>query len=375
MRRLWLVGLGLVVLAAIAVVLFLAPTWRFWVIYLAARPDVPLEEFVPPAAPAYSDSSAWAALPARADAADIAPAGALPLDEAERAADVFYIHPTTMLTGDGGWNADIGNEAVNAITDSGPLANQASVFNGCCRIYAPRYRQAAFQAFLQGGEAEVQTVTLAYEDVRAAFRHYVEEFNNGRPFLLAAHSQGARYALWLLEDEIEGSALQAQFVAAYVVGYAIPEDWLEARVPQIPVCSTPSQTGCVLTWSSYLEGGSPVRSETVRHRYGDEFISNNGKALACTNPLTWTADGEAAPASLNMGGWMAGDGEEVLPVDPGLVGARCDNGALFISPRPGERYRERILPGRNYHVYDYQLFYMNIWENAIQRTEEFLLSP
>jgi hypothetical protein len=35
------------------------------------------------------------------------------------------------------------------------MANQASAYNGCCNVYAPRYRQANIFAYFRGNRDEV----------------------------------------------------------------------------------------------------------------------------------------------------------------------------------------------------------------------------
>ena len=92
-------------------------------------------------APDYSQPSAWAAYPARPSHAEDVPAGVS--KGAERGAAVFFVHPTTYLASAVGNAAfDSGGE-VAARVDDAVLRFQASVFNDCCRIFAPRYRQAS----------------------------------------------------------------------------------------------------------------------------------------------------------------------------------------------------------------------------------------
>ncbi len=59
--------------------------------------------------------------------------------------DVFFLHPTTYFTHKT-WNAPLSDQGANETTDQDILRNQASAFNACCRVYAPRYRQIAFGA-------------------------------------------------------------------------------------------------------------------------------------------------------------------------------------------------------------------------------------
>ena len=124
-----------------------------------------------------------------------------------------------------------------------------------------------------------------------------------------ANYQGSRYALWLLEDRIDASALRQRLVAAYVIGYAIPNDWFERRVKTIRPCKATNDTGCVLSWSSYAEGSTPDLAR-LRHRYGAEWEANGAKPLVCTNPLGWSS--AAAEAEVNIGAWVHGDGATPL---------------------------------------------------------------
>jgi hypothetical protein len=65
--------------------------------------------------------------------------------------------------------------------------------------------------------------------VAAAFRHYIAVHNQGRPFILASHSQGGHHMQRLLEEELEArwaELLGGRFIACYMVGSRISEDWV-----------------------------------------------------------------------------------------------------------------------------------------------------
>ncbi|HSM95095.1 MAG TPA: DUF3089 domain-containing protein, partial [Rhizomicrobium sp.] len=170
-----------------------------------------------PPAPDYAQAGAWAALPGMNNPTDVAPPGETIADPRTAPVDVFFIYPTSFFS-PGQWNAAIDDAATNKRTDDGSLRNQASAFNGCCAIYAPRYRQMALRGFVHHTPAADQAMDVAYSDVKRAFEYYLEHYNHGRPFIIAGHSQGARHARTLLADMIDGTKLQNQLVAAYVVG-------------------------------------------------------------------------------------------------------------------------------------------------------------
>jgi hypothetical protein len=323
-----------------------------------------------PPAPDYSQSASWAALPDKTDASDVAPAGATIADPASAPADVFFIHPTTYFSARH-WNADVADAKTNADTDSGTIRYQASVFNGCCAVYAPRYRQMTYGGFVEPSADSQAAMALAYSDVKAAFEYYLAHYNHGRPFIIASHSQGSRHAKMLVQELIDGTPLMKQFVAAYIAGNWLDEDWFKS-LKDVKVCERADDTGCVLTWSTLGEDADADKQRLA-------FVASSGlppefatHRYVCTNPLTWTTAETLAPASENIGAWVYGLGDAPRPPDPGLVSMRCDDGALFISKPDGFLYRAKVLPGSNYHDYDYQFAYMNIRENAGVRVSAFL---
>ncbi|HWA30280.1 MAG TPA: DUF3089 domain-containing protein [Rhizomicrobium sp.] len=357
-------------MAAIGAAALLAMASVAWAQGTFYANDLPFDPAKTPPAPDYAQSTAWAALPGTPNPTDAAPPGEAVADAATAPVDVFFIYPTSFFSPTE-WNAAIDDATTNKRTDDGSLRNQASVFNGCCAIYAPRYRQMSLRGFVHHTPAADQAMDVAYSDVKRAFEYYLAHYNHGRPFIIAGHSQGARQARTLLADMIDGTPLQKQLVAAYVVGNWIDEDWFKARKTLKP-CERADDTGCVLTWSSVLEG-----SDAAKLRW--DFVQRSGDAAAaadhryvCTNPLSWTTADTLAPKTDNLGGWVYGRGKEPLPVVPDLVSARCDDGALFISDPEGIVWHALALPGGNYHDYDYQLTYMNIRKNAETRVQAYL---
>ena len=124
MRRIALVTtLALVVLAALAWVNRDALTFLAFRAMLA--PGESFAATIPPPAPDYADLEAWASLPDRADAVDVAPPG---YEDAQARAlvDVFFVHPTTYITADG-WNQPLDHDDANTATDQYVLRHQASV--------------------------------------------------------------------------------------------------------------------------------------------------------------------------------------------------------------------------------------------------------
>jgi hypothetical protein len=329
-----------------------------WFALLASRlePDAPFaSERVPPP-PDYFVDAGWAALPWREDPADLT---AGPYEDRQETApvDVFFVHPTTYYSADG-WNQPPDHAPTNRLTDLNVMRGQASVFNGCCRIYAPRYRQATLFAFMDQGPSGPAALDLAYRDVLRAFEHYLAAWNGGRPFVLAGHSQGSYHLDRLLRERIAGSPEAERMVAAYPVGATLARP--DGDVPTIDVCDRPDATGCLVTWNSVGPAVSRWRDPS-----GD----------VCVNPLTWRTDGAHAPMAANPGSlqWpfvtdpAAPDDPAPPPLERGIADAQCVDGQLLVTEIASERYDARPLGRDNYHVYDFGLFWDSLRTNVETR--------
>lgn len=328
-------------------------------------PDQPVSP-----APDYGSASAWAATPAAPGVSATVPGGASAA-AVEAAVDVFYIHPTTMRSTTR-WNQALADSAINAWTDASVIARQASIFNGCCRVFAPRYRQATTLALFNMAASGQKAFDLAYSDVLRAFDYYLAHENKGRPFVLAGHSQGGSHLSRLLADRIDGTPLQRQLVAAYVVGMNVAEGDFSRMYKSLVVCETPTQTGCVVGWNALLPSadlaGYAARSE---QRFIDLYGDGPGKTTLCVNPLTFDRQQPVAAAERSMGAVPGEPGAQpVAPLIAGKVAARCERGALLVEPDAALALPP--LPGGSMHYHDFGLFYADVRENAKQRAEAFL---
>lgn len=336
-------------------------------------PGEPFDAEDSPPPPDYARPEAWLAFPGRDGLERSTPQGLTAVAEAEAPADVFFLHPTTTDVRDV-WNAPWDADRRAARLNAAVMLGQASVFNGCCRIYAPRYRQATLPVMGADGH---QADDLAYADVVAAFRAFVALTGGNRPFILAGHSQGTFHAVRLLQEEILGTPLQGRMVAAYLVGGHAPDAFPALG---LPVCDAPDQTGCVLSWNASKVGSRLARLVVDDGTYwwrGGWRAQDQGGAI-CVNPLTWrrqTSSDATAPAALNPGSMplprppFPTSAETLPPLTPGLTGARCRNGMLEVDlsdapPAYGDLLTR--LAG-SYHMADYGLFYASVRENASLR--------
>lgn len=325
-------------------------------------------------APDYNQEAFWSALPTQNDPSDLTPEGIEPRDPADTApADVFFIHPTGYLSG-ASWTSPMNPDSAAEENTRWMMAHQASAYNGCCNVYAPRYREATIYAYMGGSETRDAALGFAYQDVVRAFEHFIEHYNEGRPFILASHSQGSHHLKRLLREKIDGTPLFASMVAAYAIGSVMieySEEYFES-LQQVKPCRSALETGCVVHWDTYAEDSEGVKRD---------------KGSLCTNPLTWEVNNELANARLNLGAVPIlvpynlnfGKSNEPAGVSfdrleapvPGRTWAHCRNDTLFVADQ-GDWGAGGMGQGGSYHGLDYALFYMNIRTNATDRVRAWL---
>lgn len=282
----------------------------------------------------------------------------LPENPSSLPADVFYVYPTVFVDA----AHPVMDIAVPALRHRGELISgeHTMMFRGKFNIFAPHYRQAELNRALRGLSASPQDLSsmeLGLEDIRRAFRHYLEHRNNGRPFLLMGHSQGAMAVLDLLKNELppDSPALK-QLVAAYVIGWPVTKEDLKAY-PQLQMARGECDTGVVVSWNTEAPGA-------------EQSIFCGGVAI---NPLNWRTDDRPAPKEANLGAvFFRPDGEIALE-RPGFCGGALDleRGTLVVDLESPQKYEAEFFPRGVLHMGDILFFYRNIAENVEKRTEAF----
>lgn len=325
-----------------------------------ATPKGHFETPAPHSGPDYAQSDSWIARPDIPHNA----AGWLPDGVARTApgkAAVFYIHPTTYLRSDR-WNAPL-YEPDSGSRDQLFVQSQASAFNGTGDVWAPRYRQAAYGAFLLKSSDAQKALDLAYADVSAAFGEFLKHVGANQPIILAGHSQGALHLIRLLRDH--QADLKNRLVAAYVVGWPIDT---RADLPSLgfPACTSATQTGCILSWLTFGDPPNPwLILEDWQKTKGLSGEDRRKDDVLCVNPITGTQGGAAPPAD-NPGTLVPSSDFTSASIAGAAVGAHCDKGLLIVDgdvPNLGPF----VLPGNNYHVYDYALFWGAVRRDAERR--------
>jgi hypothetical protein len=317
------------------------------------------------AGPDYSQAANWLARPDLGDD----PSRWIPTGTARTQpgnAAVFYIHPTTYLT-TAEWNAGIEPGGETEFRTRLFVQSQASAFNSVGQIWAPRYRQAAYGAFLLNSDDAQKALDLAYRDVAAAFDEFVREAGN-RPIILAGHSQGALHLERLLREKVAGKPIAKRIVAAYVAGWPISTT-ADLGALGFPACTSPGQAGCILSWMTFSD---PPNPDFIFSQWNKTRGFNGGERqredTLCVNPITGVQNGAAQPED-NAGTLIPTADMSNATLQPAAVGAHCDKGLLILDGMPPQ-LGSFVLPGNNYHVYDYALFWGSIRRDAERRLAE-----
>lgn len=298
--------------------------------------------------PDYSDLRFWAAHPSKKDPSDSIPKS-FEYETRDSSTDVFFIHPTTLtskaLAGKV-WNASIKSDTLNTKTDYTSILYQASIFNGSCRVFAPRYRQAHLHSFFSIEQAQSQAaLELAYSDVKKAFLFYLEKHNNNRPIIIASHSQGTYHAGRLLKEFFENKPLSSKLVCAYIIGLGIPLNYFSVMEP----CRGPNETNCFVTWRTFRKG------------YVPDYVKKEEGQTWTVNPLSWSLSDSAISRKENKGAVLFKFNKTYKHTN----GAKNHNGVLWINkPR---FFFSIFLRSKNYHAGDLNLFYYSIRENVRDR--------
>jgi hypothetical protein len=296
----------------------------------------------------YSSLDNWAAHPWKKDPSDSI---SLPLKKdviEDSNVDVFFLHPTSYLSKKKqyGLNAPLSATDVNEVTDHGSIYYQASIFNVAGRVFAPRYRQAHLSAYyMDDKETANIAFELAYGDIRSAFLYYLNHFNQGRPFVIASHSQGTNHAIRLIQELVDTTTLRNKMVVAYLAGMAVPVN----SFTNIKGCTYPQETGCVCSWRTYKEG------------YVPSFVKKEQYSVILTNPLSWSSSHVSADFSENPGAilWKF---DNPIP-----AAAQAMNQGNVIWTKKPRFFGNILYMKKNYHAGDYNLYYISIRNNVMQR--------
>jgi hypothetical protein len=285
----------------------------------------------------YADGATWLCRPGRQDACAIdlsttivAADGKLTPEKFSAAQDpkidCFYVYPTVSLDPTPNSDMNAGPEEKSVIRA------QFARFGSVCRTFAPLYRQVTLGSLRAGqaGQRVAVDRALAYNDVLAAWKHYLANDNQGRGVVLVGHSQGSGVLTQLIRNEIDGKPVQKQLISALLLGtnLAVPKGKdVGGAFQNVPLCRSATQLGCALSYVSFREEVPPPPSS----RFGK--VQGEGQVAACVNPAALTGGsatlhsyfGAAARPGSAPVSWATPEPKIETPFVsvPGLVSGEC----------------------------------------------------
>lgn len=290
------------------------------------------------------------------------------IPEITKDVDTFYIYPTVYINPSPDAPSIVPIEDEMMRTGARRVYRlQASAFEESTNVFAPYYRQSNLAAL--AGKNSEEFMAFQYNeqrtDIYGALDYYFKNYNNGRPFILAGHSQGSMMLKIALRDYFKAKPeLLDRMVAAYVIGFSITKEDLESN-PALRFAERADDTGVIVSWNT--EGPENKDQANV-------VVQENAIAI---NPINWKRDDTYAPAKDNLGG-IIGDlsSDDIKEVKPGLADAQVDTerGVVICTTMP-EYYvkvnelaeSENLFGPASLHTSDYGAYYYNIMENVKTR--------
>lgn len=284
------------------------------------------------------------------------------IDVDDKEADLFFICPTVYGGSDTSFNMAFDDEETKA-SFLGATNMEIGIYDSDCRIYAPYYRQVGLNVYTMEASEREQYLEIAYEDVKASFEYYLDNFNAGRPIVLAGFSQGADMCIRLLKDCFAEEATHDLLVACYAIGWSVTQEEID-EYPHLAFAEGEDDTGVIISFNSEAED------------IDDSLTIPKGTKTLAINPLNWQTDGTVADKSLNKGACFTNYDGDIVTEIANLTGAYIDDvrGALKVTDVTPQEYPAglSIFEDGIYHLYDYQFFYRNLQENVQKRINAYI---
>ena len=289
----------------------------------------------------------------------------LAIPEITKKADTIYFYPTAYndASEDAKDICDIDNETVRA--EARRLYDkQAVAFEDATNVFAPYYRQSnIFAVMAHTDDPEAFQKNEQRTDVYAALDYYFENYNDGRPFLLAGHSQGSMMIRLILDEYFSmHPELAGRMIAAYAIGESFPEDWLKQH-PYVKFAERADDTGVIIAWNTEGPGNKDAFN----------FVVEEG--TISINPISWTRDDTYAPASDNLGSRSLDENGEYV-ITPGLNDAQVDpeRGVVVCTTSKEFVPLANLFGEESLHGVDFDLYFENIRQNVQVRVDAYLKS-
>lgn len=279
--------------------------------------------------------------------------------------DTFYIYPTCYLddSEDAKPICDIDNQKVQDRARD-VYGNQGTVFEESTNVFAPFYRQSNIYRVsgLSHEELEAYQRKEQRTDIYAALDYYFEHYNEGRPFIIAGHSQGS-----IMTKIVLGEYMQAhpeyyeRMVAAYPIGFSITETFLEEH-PHLKFAEGADDTGVIVSWNT----------EGTGNKGQDNLVVEPG--AISINPINWSRDDTYAGFEENLGSRILNEETGEYEIIQGIADAQLDTerGVVICTAKDADYAPAELFGPESLHGHDYDFYYENLRENVRTRVETYL---
>ena len=276
--------------------------------------------------------------------------------------DVFYIYPTLFRTETEAlfdwYNPEYNKKAKDFTTA------QTSIFDSKkTRVFAPFVRQVDFDSAIKTVE-DIKKEDFDYkktsgkygvEDTIEAFEYYLKHYNNGRPYILLGHSQGAMDLLYTLK-EID---VKDNFLVAYLIGCP-NSTYKNLTFKNIKPAQSENDLGVIAVWNSQNYDANNIL-----------FSTKDGYVI---NPLNWKTTDKKASRLLNVTSDIYNVSTNTFKTKHFVTGAKIDkqNGVLLVDLKSNSNYDNYGLMGEGvFHTSDVWVFSDAIRKNANTRYKKY----
>lgn len=279
--------------------------------------------------------------------------------------DTIYLYPTSYL--DDSENAkpicDIDNQQMR---DRAMLIyeNQGTAFEESTNVFAPFYRQSNIYEVMDLSHKELEEYQEREQrtDIYAALDYYFEHYNEGRPFIVAGHSQGS-----IMTKIVLGEYMQAhpeyyeRMVAAYPIGFSITETFLEEH-PYLKFAEGADDTGVIVSWNTEGAGNK------------EQFNLVVEPGAISINPINWKRDDTYAGFEENLGSRILNAETGEYEIINGVADAQVDTerGVVICTAKNVGYSQPELFGPESLHGHDYDFYYENLRENVKTRVEAYL---
>jgi len=287
--------------------------------------------------------------------------------------DTIYFYPTVSETCSNETGvADLDDQHKRMAYTAFSL--QGTAFIGMTNVYVPYYRQMVLSCIgsLNGLSAIDDAARNSYgkQDLFDALDYYFDNFNKGKPFILASHSQGSTMIKVILSEYMKKHPeYYERMIAAYAIGFGVEEQYLKDN-PHVKFAERETDTGVLISWNT--EGPDAVKDNVL-------ISSDPDNKCIAINPINWRRDETYATVQESKGSFLIGVmgvahcvnnyADARLDLKRGVVVCTTDKN-YCVAPKPGSP-GELLMGTKSLHSMDYGLYYYDIVYNVKRRIEAY----